>query len=234
MAGHWQRVPDYLLSDNSPNETWVEDPVATSPTVNANPGITTGQQYDATGKPILKDFESNIDPNTGLLRTQYQTKDVLNRQGLAAMRGEALRDPGTMSRWGQMATNQARNQMTQQVAGQQQQATNQLAMQGGLRTGARERLASQGMRSQLEGGQQALGNVQMQDEQNRQKWLQMLPGQELAAANYDTGVQDTNINRAGSEITQGRLWDTNRYNEAMRAWGAEKTAAATPRSGGKK
>jgi hypothetical protein len=66
----------------------------------------------------------------------------------------------------------------------------------------------------------------MQDEQNRQKWLGMLPGMDLQAAQYNTGLQDKNISRALTEVNAGRAMQQNQYNEAMRAWGADKTAQA--------
>lgn len=187
---------------------------------------------DAQGRPLAPGFTTVGDAQTGLLRGEYNLQNNLNTQALGVARTEALRDPGTMSRWGQMALAQAQNQNAAQSAGQLQQAQNQLAMQGGLRTGARERLASQGMQQQLRGNQAALGNVQMQDEQNRQRWLQMMPGMELQAAQYGSSLQDKNISRALTEINAGRAMQQQQYNEAMRAWGADKTAQAARAAGG--
>lgn len=187
---------------------------------------------DASGRPLGIEFRTVGDAQTGLLQSPYNLQSQLDMRAMNAARGEALRDPGQMSRWGQMALSQAQNQAAQQSAGQMQQAQNQLAMQGGLRTGARERLASQGMQQQLRSGQAALGNIQMQDEQNRQKWLQMMPGMELQTAGYQTGLQDKNISRALQEINMGRGMQQQQYNEAMRAWGADKTAQAAARAGG--
>lgn len=189
----------------------------------------TGMDTDEYGRPILKDFNSQL-MGDGTLKPQYQMTNTLDRRGLEAMRGEALRNPGTMSKWGQMALTQAQNQNAASMAGQQQQATNQLAMQGGLRSGARERLASQGMQQQLRGNQSALGNIQMQDEQNRQKWLGMLPQQEIAASQFDTTIQDRNIGRSLDELRQGRDYDKYRYGQAMTAWGADKSAEAMRRA----
>jgi hypothetical protein len=172
------------------------------------------------------------DAQTGLLRGEYNLQNNLNTQVLDQARQEALRDPGTMSRWGQLALSQAQNQNAAAGAGQLQQAQNQLAMSGGLRSGARERLASQGMQSQLRGNQQALGNIQMQDEANRQKWMQMMPGMDLQAAQYGSTLQDKNISRALTEINAGRAMQQQQYNEGMRAWGADKTAQAAARAGG--
>lgn len=187
---------------------------------------------DAQGRPLAPEFTTVGDMSTGLLQSPYNLTNQLNTQGLEAMRAEALRDSGQMSRWGQMALSQAQNQNAAQNAGALTQASNQLAMQGGLRSGARERLASQGMQNTLRANQNAMGSIQIQDELNRQKWLGMLPGQELQAAQYGTGLQDRNIGRALQEVNVGRGMQQQQYNEAMRAWGADKTAQAAARSGG--
>ncbi len=189
----------------------------------------TGMDYDSQGRPILRDFDSQL-TGTGALKDAYQMQNTLDKRGLEAVRTEALRDPGTMSKWGQMALSQGRDQAAQMAAGQQAQAQNQLAMQGGLRSGARERLASQGMQQQLRSGQQTLGNIQMQDEQNRQKWLGMLPGQEIAAAQFGSTIQDRNIGRSLDELRQGRDFDKYRYGQAMTAWGADKSSEAMRRA----
>lgn len=186
--------------------------------------------YDTAGRPMAPVWQTIGDTGTGLVQTPYLSTNQLNSQGLEALRGEALRTPGEMSRWGQMALAQQRDQLAQQGQGQLSQARNQLAMQGGLRSGARERLAQQGMQTQLRAGQSALGGIQRQDEQNRLTLLQQLPQQELAQANYLSGREDTNINRSLNEIFQGRAAQQMQFNEAMRAWGAERTAAATPSS----
>lgn len=187
---------------------------------------------DSAGRPLAPGFQTVGDANTGLLRSEYNLTNNLNTQVLDQARQETLRQPGQMSRWGQMALSQAQNQNAAAMAGQTQQAQNQLAMQGGLRGGARERLASQGMQQQLRGNQQTFGNIQMQDEQNRQKWMQMLPGMELQTAQYGAGIQDKNIGRALGEINTGRGMQQQQYNEAMRAWGADKTAQAARAAGG--
>jgi hypothetical protein len=188
-----------------------------------------GGEYDEFGRPILKDFNSQL-TSTGALKDVYQMQNTLDKRGLQAVRDEALRAPGGMSKWGQMALSQAQNQNALAAAGQRQQAQNQLAMQGGLRSGARERLAAQGMQQQLKGTQGALGNIQMQDEQNRQKWLGMLPGQELASAQYESTIQDRNIGRSLDELRKGRDYDKYRYGQAMNAWGADKSSDAMRRA----
>ncbi len=193
----------------------------------------TGVPTDKYGRPLNPEFISIGDQDTGLLKQPYQSGSFLNTQGLEAIRAQALRDPGTLSRWGQLAQADQMNQLARSQAGQFSQAQNQLAQSGGLRSGARERLASAGMQQNLAAQQRALGGIQMQDEQNRLQMLGQLPGAELNAANYLSGRQDTNINRALGEVTQNRLAQNTQFAEAMRAWGARETAKATPSSGKK-
>lgn len=188
-----------------------------------------GMQYDERGRPILRNFDSQLGSD-GMISSQYQLQPTLDRRALESVRTEALRGPGELSRYSQMALTQGQNQNASQVAGQTSQAMNNLAMQGGLRTGARERLAQSGMRQNLLGNQSVLQNVQMQDELNRQKYLNMLPGMELQTAQYDNALQDKNINRSLTELNQGRDFDKFRYGQAMQAYGADKSSEAMRRS----
>jgi hypothetical protein len=192
----------------------------------SNKSVPTGPD----GRPLLAEFQTVGDTQTGLLKSPYNLQQNLDMRGMEALRGEALRDPNQMSRWGQLALSQQQNQGANQMAGSLSQARNQLAMQGGLRSGARERLASQGMRQQMLGNQGALSQIQMADEQNRQKALAGLPGQEIQTAQYQSGISDKNISRALNEIFQGRQNQQGSYNEAMKGWGSAMTAASTPNS----
>lgn len=87
------------------------------------------------------------------------------------------------------------------------------------------------MQNQLRSNQAALGNIQLQDEANRQKWLQLMPGMDLQAAQYGTNIQDKNISRALTELNAGRAMQQGQFNEAMRAWAADKTADAMKNQG---
>lgn len=193
-----------------------------------------GSPTDANGRPVRPEFTSIGDPKTGLLRPEYQLKDTLDRRGYDAMMGEALRPAGQQSKWAQMAQSQQLGQLAQQQAGQQAQAQNQLAMGGGLRSGARERLAAQGMQGGLAARQQTTGKINMQDEENRQKWLQMAPQAALQQASFDQGTQKYNLGMTMAELAQKRAYDAGVYGEAMKGWGAEKTANASGGGGGKK
>lgn len=185
--------------------------------------------FDMYGRPELAKFESvrNAD---GSIKDIYKSQNMLNTQALEAGRAEALRDPATQSRWAQLAKTDQASQLANQQTGQLARATSNLAMQGGLRGGARENLARQSLQSGLLGQQAANAGINMQDEQNRQRWLQMQPGAELQAAQYGSNVENQNIGRALGDVTQQRAYDMGKYAEAMRAWAAQQTANAAPQT----
>lgn len=186
-------------------------------------------KFDESGKPVMADFNSQLGPD-GKIKDIYQTQNNYNTGAIDAMRTDALRDPGTLSKWGTMAQSNAANSIAKQQAGQLATATGNLAMQGGLRSGARERLQSQSQQNGLMTKQNAYNQIAMQDETNRLNSVNNLVGQELGLANYDANLQNTNIGRATTEIGQQRTYDMNKYNEAMRAWAAQQTANAMPQT----
>ncbi len=139
------------------------------------------------------------------------------------------------------------------------QAMSQLARTGGLSGGARERVARFGAQNANAENQRIArfgaeqGNqFQVQDELMKQQALNQLSG--LDQQNFDNsmGKANTYINALGQdqlgkakmdeynlatskdELTAKRLFDTNQYNEKMRAWGAGKTADAQANAKGKK
>jgi len=229
LAGGMGTVNAGLINKFTGNQPQRPGAVPGSVSTQVMPGSYQGQDYDEMGRPILRNFDSQLQPN-GLLKDSYMMKNNLNTQGLDQIRKEALRDPGQQSRWAEIAKADAANTAAAQGAGQMAQARSGLAMQGGLRSGARERLAQQGQITGLQAKQNANMQVNMQDEQNRQKWLGMLPGQELAAAQFGSTIEDRNIGRSLSEVQQGRDFDKYRYGQAMTAWGADKSADAMRRS----
>lgn len=186
-------------------------------------------QFDAGGRPIMAPFESQL-AGSGLLKEPYNLTDKYNAGALTQLRTDALRQPGTLSKWGQMQKANVGNQVARDQAGQLATASSNLAMQGGLRAGARERLQQKSQQSGLLAKQQGLNQVSMQDEQNRQSQLNSLLNQEMGQANYQTGLQNTNVGNALKEVGQGRLYEMNKYNEAMRAWAAANTANAMPQT----
>lgn len=201
-----------------------------------NTAIQSGQYESAypvdpkTGKPLRPTFQSANDAD-GTAKDQYTIKDNLNRQSLESLRAEANRKGP--SQWAQLQTLSQADDIARRAQGQTAQGLTTLASQGGLSSGARERLISGGNRNALMEKQNSARQIGMQDETNRLNALNSSVGAELNYANYDQGLQGANIQTALQDVTQKRMFDTNNYNEQMRAWGAEKTAAATPKSGKK-
>jgi len=185
-----------------------------------------------TGQPLKPTFDS-VATSNGLLKDQYQLGNGgYNTQGLEALRNEALRTGP--SQWAVMQQAQQGNQLAQAQGGQLAQAQSRLAASGGLSGGARERLMNSSMTQGLLNRQNLNSSIANQDEQKRMATLSALPGQELQSAGFNRDTQQYNIDKALSEKLQNRAFDTNNYNEQMRAWASRETAKATPSGGGKK
>jgi hypothetical protein len=176
----------------------------------------------------------------------------LNTRGLDAYRNEALRT--NPSRYAELATEKenlnetaARDRARGESAAKQADAASDLAMHGGLDSGARERLArgsnSDFLNMSQEIGKQAEGNRQqiaMNDEQNRISQLGALPGMEAQSLQPEFQKQQmlgqANQFDIGNAINEGNnknAFTLGRYHEAMSAWGANKQAQATANSGKK-
>ena len=118
---------------------------------------------------------------------------------------------------------------------------NRLAMNGGLRGGAGERmagrLADQGLLAQQQNARAANGqrlDISAQDEQNRLSNLANLGTAELQVAGHNRAGEQFNIGNTIADINARRQFDQNNYNQDMQAWAARKTAEATPSGGGGK
>lgn len=189
--------------------------------------------------PQRPKFESQLGPG-GMIREELQLEDTLNRDYLDKMRGDALRDPGTASTWRSLMDDKLTGQAARAGAGAQAQTQNvlsNLSMRGGLRGGTAERIAQSGAQNALQAQQNVFGrgiDLDIQDEQMRQQQLAGLGQAELQAAQFGRAGQQFNIQNSLNELLQQRAEQINAYNEQMRAWGAERTAAATPSGGGGK
>jgi hypothetical protein len=237
--------------------------VGALPAASPDPITINGISYDAQGRPIAPEWQG-IAGDDGLLKDTYRMKDWQNvsadRGALNALKGEALRDPKQASQWAQMMLDkQAMEQsaaMDQAARGGQNAllaAQSELAQSGGLSEGSRERMAQRAFREGLLAKQGANRqgaldrmNIGLQDEEKRLGLLNQVQGLEnqqadIAFKNQEAqGKVDTfNLGKQFDDLTQRRMFDTNRYNQAMSAWGAGKSAdaqAAAARSsgGGKK
>jgi len=190
-------------------------------------------------RPDRPEFESLLGAD-GLIGKQYQVGGELNADYLNQMREDGLRKPGEQSQWRQLMEQKVQGQAGQAMANAQGQTANamsNMAMKGGLSGGAAERMAGRGAQGALQAGQGVLGQrlgLDIQDEQMRQGQLQSLGNAEMGAATFNRQGNQFNIQNSLNDVLQNRASDINSYNEEMRAWAAERTAAATPSSGGGK
>ena len=137
-------------------------------------------------------------------------------------------NPG-LSPWAELATSQqaqlaenAENQGAQSVAGQTTQTDANIAANGGLSSGARERAAEGGQKDYLamvQGAQQGQNTndqqIAMNDAQNK---LQQL---------------GTAGNLEAQNTSQENAYNANLYQQQMAAWGAQQQAEATANAGKK-
>jgi len=191
------------------------------------------QGLNPDGSPVRPEFESQIDPATGLLKSQYQMSvdklqagkadlfelDPSSMEGLQAFKKEALREGP--SQWAQLQQQMLEQQKgtdldkaARQAGAAGAQARGSLAMRGGLSSGARERIATGGardlMRSKqdIQRGSRASGlQLLSDDERNRLAMLSQVPGFETDIGKFNvdqrTGQQQFNI---------GQQTDADRFN----------------------
>ncbi len=223
-----------------------------------------GQKNSAANAPIapkdygpmpeLGDYQSLLDGSTTLKVDPVTGK--LDMSGIDEIKARALATGD--SAWAKMAlekqgieqgallNNAARLSATEA-------AQNRAAMsaRGGLRGGAAMRLANQaqqqgamGRQNVFQQGALSRADIGLQDQVQKNQFLGMLPGAQLAAANYTTGIDQFNAlqnNEAnkfniGNTITDrtGRnAWTQMGYQEKMKMLAANKTADAIAASGQK-
>lgn len=210
------------------------------------------QGLNPDGSPIRPEYNSLLDPATGMLKKEYVmemgTLDPSKLEGFQAFKEQALRKGP--SAWAELMKQQ---QELQRMSGMEK-AANQamtsaatarsgLAMRGGMSSGARERIAMDASRNLLNSRQQIgrlnteqLLKIGTQDEDNRLKFLGQLPGMETDIEKYNIGntakVKEFNIMRALEEKNKKDTQDLDVYKEQQKKWAAERQAQATERSGG--
>lgn len=158
----------------------------------------------------------------GNMRSQFQLQDPGGRQGLGLIRDEATRTGP--SAWAQLQQGQQMDQLAQQGQGRLQQGMNQMAMQGGLRGGAGERMATANLRQQLTGGQGIRAGIANQDHQRQWQAMSALPGAELQDAQFQRNTERFNIEAAIEQQRRQQEAAMKNYEEQMQAWAAEQTA----------
>lgn len=234
MANYYTGMKDYLaymqLSQAQKDEAKRQGDSAYQTAIKSGNFQTSYPIDPVTGKPLRPSWQSNLDAD-GTMKDVYSMKDTLNRESLDQLRREANRVGP--SEWANIQSGMAADQVAKQNTGTTATALTNMAMTGGSSAGSRERIASAGAQNALMQTQNAYRNIASQDETNRLNALNSSVNAELSYGNYDKDLQQYNIGNALNDTTQKRLFDTNNYNEQMRAWASEKTAAAAP-SGGKK
>jgi len=166
-------------------------------------------------------------------------KDNMNRDFLNNMRTEGNRAGGDPSQWrtlmGQQLGQQklgAQDTLARQNAAQLSQAQNQIGARG-VGSGSRERVGSAGIGQGL-GSAQGLerfyggkgSELDIKDEALRQADLKALGQAELGVGVYDQSRKQYDISNTLKQHQINRAADLEAYNEAMRAWGTDKTARA--------
>ncbi len=226
-----KRMANGALSGNS-GKTFEEALLAERQKNMAGPGWQAG--YDPTTMSLAPGAEA------GLNNISLGGLD----QSMNALRGEALRKGP--SAWANMANikaaregEMARGRGMNEVAGTTASARSQLAQQGGLSSGARERTAETGAKNAI-GMNQDLSNqeinnkmqIGLNDEQNRMQQLSALPGAESAALAPQFQKFGA-LQSARQADIQNQLAENqarNKFNLGI--YGANKTAEATEASKG--
>lgn len=210
------------------------------------------QGLNPDGSPIRPEYQTLLDPATGMLKEQYLLNlsgiDPTQLEGYSKYKQEALRTGP--SSWLNLALQkQQAEEAAQRGAAARQSlssaamARSQLAMRGGLGVGSRERIARGSgldlMRARQnvlqQGGINRLG-LQTEDERNRIAQLQNLMGSEVDLGKFNKTLEgkqkEFNIMKALEEKRAKDVQDLSVYQEQMKKWAAERQAQATERSGG--
>lgn len=206
------------------------------------------QGTNPDGTPIAPEWVSLMNEDTGTLLDQYKISELDPTQWEAyqRMRQEGLRGPDQQSAWAKIQTQRqaaeeaaARDAAAKQALSGTAQAQSQLAMRGGLGSGAQTSLARDMQRnllSQRQGVQrQGIGarlDIAKQDEEARQRSLGALTGYEMDIGKANKQVQQYNLNNLLKEAEGRRAWEQQQYSEKMKAWAAEKEAQASSGGGG--
>ena len=204
------------------------------------------QGLNSDGTPIRPEYESLLDPETGLLKSQYILKDVdkSTLEGYNAIKQRAL---GTQpSAWAQLTLDKAKQDAMQQkdsaarqaMSGQNQAFTD-LAARGGLSSGARERVTRSGARDLMSARQGVESqantnrfNILTEDEKQRMALLPQFADAEGKLAMNSQNTQKMNIMGALDEKRAKDSQALQVYQEQMKKWASEREAQATESQGG--
>lgn len=207
---------------------------------------------DAQGNPIAPEYESMLDPATGRLKKEYvytpQLMDPNTLEGYQALKKRVLTEGP--SAWANLMIEKQKveEQSQREAADRQTRAAlatgySDLAMRGGLRSGARERLAGNSLRdlmlnrqNVLRGGTQNRLGILSTDEQNRMNLLPQFAQGEANLSQWNIGqtnaAEQANIQRAMEEKRLAYQTELDKWKKEMENIASEREAQATERSGG--
>lgn len=181
----------------------------------------------------------------GMESDQLNTPIEWDRRAEGKLNDEALREG--LSKSNALALNMnargvtdAKSNARGMAAGLENQARSNLAMKGGLDSGAAERITKNSQGNALDltqqaeaGGNQNAMNIRMQDENQRLAGLNNAAGMNAQSAQGLFGMRNQNMQNMIGENTRRNAFNMNNYNQQMAAWGAGKQADATANSGKK-
>lgn len=204
--------------------------------------------------PTRPEFNSLVDPATGLMKSQYINpygSDITpDKTALNALQANSLST--APSSWANAQNAQAdlqnqglKNSTQNQNASANAQAQSSLASKFGLSPAAQARLASQNMKAGQAGlqnvgfqGAQAKAAIGAQDATNKQNQLMAIPGMQNAdaasqLANRQASLTQQNLNtgNAINQVTLKNAADLNTYNQQMAVYGANKNSDAMRNQG---
>ena len=204
------------------------------------------------GSPMRPEYESWLNTETGLMKDQYQMKpgllDPTSLEGFQELKKRVMtQGPSAYAQMmlekQKLEEGQQKDMAARQAQSAAAQARSQLAMKGGMSSGARERLAMGGARDLMmqrqnvaSQGQLSRAGLLAEDEAQRMKLLPGFAEGEAKIAEGNLGLQNKaqewNIMRALEEKRAKDAQDLDVYKEQIKKWGSEKEAAATSRGGG--
>lgn len=177
------------------------------------------------GYTMLRDKEGNLDP---------RFKETLDPT-LAKLRDKF--DVEGDTKWASLQRDQLANQMSEaedrarlQANTSMSSAQDRLAMRGGLRSGAGERMMGANQRALMSrmqgiGAENRAGNLRLSiaDEEMKNKVM----GQ---VGQTSQGIQGRNIGTLRDDVTNQNQFEAQRYTDDMQAYGARQTARAQRRA----
>ncbi len=184
-------------------------------------------------------------PYIGMEADQLNTPIEWDRRAEGKLNEEALRDG--LSKNSLLAldenaagVNRAKSGIRGTAAGLEGQARSNLAMKGGLDSGASERIAKNSMTNALDlsqqaeaGGNRNMVEIRMQDEDRRLAGLDNAQGMNRESANSLFNMRNRNLQNVIGETGRRNAYNMNNYNQSMQAWAAGKQANAAKDDGKK-